>query len=93
MPAHTSPDDVRSGGAAGTVLERGTPIGSPGHLEDGVRAIHALDAQPGAEPTGGEVGDESSAAAPTKPSLVIRRQMLPVAVEPDCPFPGRHLSE
>ena len=60
MSAHAPPDDVRTVQAASSVLERGSPIGSPGHLEDGICALHPLHPQPCPEMTGAQVDDEGA---------------------------------
>lgn len=92
MSAYTPPDDVRPGRATGTVLEGRTPIGCPGQLEDGRRALHASHSQPRAELAGAEVGDEDPSDS-SEASPFVCREMIPVTVEPGGPLPGGHLAE
>jgi hypothetical protein len=73
VSAHAPPDDVRTGRAASTVLEGGTPVGSPGQLEDGLRAIHALHSQSRPKLTGAEVGDEDVGDSSEAKSFICRQ--------------------
>jgi hypothetical protein len=89
--ADPAPHDVRfARGHLGAVLERGSPVGSPCHLEDSSRTLNRLDPQSFAEPaTTLQIVDELLYRG-EKRSLLRWRQALKVDAESRQPGVGRH---
>ena len=87
-----SPDDMGTGIAAGPVLERSSPVGRPGHLEDVVGALHALDSQARSEAPAAQVLDEVANGA-AEAGTIVSSESSPVPIEACRALPSRHSVE
>ena len=92
MAADPAPDDVGSGAPAGPVLERGSAVRCPRHLEDVVGALDSLHAQTRSEALAPQVGREVT-SRPSETRPVSGSQRLPVAIETRAALPGGHSVE
>lgn len=92
MATDAPPDDVSPGFPAAPVLEGGSTVRRPGHLEDVVGTLDSPDPQAGSEAVALQVRDEVADRTP-EAFPVVSPQRLPVTVESGRALPGRHSVE
>lgn len=92
VAADAPPDDVRARTSAVSVLEGGSAVWRPGHLEDIIGALDSLDPQSRPEAVTLEVLDEAPNCVP-ETLLVVSAKPQPIAIEAGRALPGRHSVE
>jgi hypothetical protein len=89
VAADATPDDVRTFAGGRSILERGSPIRRPRHLEDGIGALDPLDAEAATEFAGNEIGVKPPEGDP-EAVAVGSVERLPVSLETACALVGGH---